>query len=600
MESMEPPQMVVQLTHIFWGPEGIAIDVSGNMYIADMANGVILKVSTAGAISKVAGTSGSYGYSGDGGPASAALFNRPTFLCLDPSNNLYISDAGNFVVRKITAQNGIINPNCTITTVAGDGTNCYSGGPGNPVCGNAVLATAASFVPTGIAIDNNYNLYIATSSTIKEVFNATTVINGTTYQAGYIYIVVGTENLSGFSGNNGPAINAVINSPQGIALDANSANLYICDNDNNQVRKFNLATRIITAFAGIGPGIGSFGGDGGPATSAKLSAGQFGIAVDANNNVYIVDQGNFRIRMVNAAGIISTIAGTGSPNGACNYLAPTGNNNSSTGANVNPYQIAVDACGSVYFCDYGYYVVGKIANGTVPIYNPTISSPSPICASVGNIVATGNSGSTIAPDSYSWQLLSCDANGQPDGIYSSGWIVGGSTYMFPYTASTMPCGHNYIIEMTVRKNCPQLSVATAYTQVYINCNPTPVITGNTTICSGSSTTLYGNYPPSSLYTVTWNIGHGGTHTQTVTVSPTTNTNYNLTVTNTNTGCSATASQLVTVAVNNPSFNLSDNTSLSGYATISAIANNLATTGSPGYGYIYFSRTFFSIWFCYLD
>jgi len=280
-------------------------------------------------------------------------------------------------------------------------------------------------------------------------------------------------------------------------------------------------------------------------------------------------------------------------------LAPTGNNNSNTGAKVNPGQLALDACGSLYFCDINYYVVGKLPNGLVPAYSPSISSPSPICSGAGNIVATCATGSTVPPDSYSWSILSCDASGHSDGIYSSGPFTIDNTmansttgnYTFPYTPN-MPCNHNYVIQMTVRKNCPSLTIATAYSQVYINCSPAPVITGNTTVCSvAGSTTLCENIPAGAPNTITWYTHGKGGNTYLgsgpcLTESPTSNTTYNVTVLNTATGCSGTASQLVTIQNIQPNFSITATSGVGGtsapYYTIEAF--NQTTSSDYSFEY----------------
>jgi hypothetical protein len=225
-------------------------------------------------------------------------------------------------------------------------------------------------------------------------------------------------------------------------------------------------------------------------------------------------------------------------------------------------------------------------------FSPTVSAPAYVCSgSTTNIVATGNAGNnpiTILPDVYSWQIQSCNAAGVPDGVYSIFPVnTTNSSYSFP--TSGMPCGHNYLITLTVSKNCPVLYAVSATTQVYYDCTPNPVITGNTTICSGNSTTLCENTYTGSPYSIIWTTpGRHSTiylgSTPCITESPGSNTTYSVTVTNTVTGCSAIVSQLVTVQNINPQFTLTG-TSVSGqsYYTLEATNATYLST-DPTFGY----------------
>ena len=217
----------------------MAVDASGNLYIADTGNNRIRKVSATGIITTVAGN-GSAGYSGDGGPATSAQLDGPEGVAVDGSGNLYIADTCNNRIRKVSAT-GII------TTVAGNGSAGYSG-DGGP-------ATSAQLsLPAGVAVDGSGNLYIADSGNnrIRKV-SATGIIT-----------TVAGNGSPGYSGDGGPATSAQLNQPAGVAVDA-SGNLYIADSSNNRIRKVS-ATGIITTVAGNG--FDGYSGDGGPATSA--------------------------------------------------------------------------------------------------------------------------------------------------------------------------------------------------------------------------------------------------------------------------------------------------------------------------------------------
>jgi trimeric autotransporter adhesin len=252
----------------FYSTDGVVVDNSGNLYIADVGNNRVRKVTPAGIISAIAGN-GTFGYSGDGGPATSAQLNAPNALAVDNSGNLYITDNGNSRVRKVT-------PAGIISTVAGNGSQGYSG-DGGP-------ATSAQLLqPRGVTVDKSGNLYIADS------FNGR--IRKVT-PAGIISTVAGNGS-KGYSGDGGPAISAQLYLPNSVAVD-NSGNLYMSDYGNSGVRKVTPAG-IISTIAGNGTA--GYSGDGGPATSAQLTSPN-GVAVDSAGNLYIADLDNDSIRLV--------------------------------------------------------------------------------------------------------------------------------------------------------------------------------------------------------------------------------------------------------------------------------------------------------------
>jgi len=316
-------------------PTDVAIDASGNMYISDMNNNRIRKVNSSGIITTIAGT-GIEGFSGDGGPAISAELNNPSRIELDNKGNMYITDGGNSVIRKI-------NSSGIISTIADNETAGYSG-DGGP-------ATLAQLYGGGITVDNNSNLYIAdfSNNVIRKVnsLGIITTIAGNGFGAG-------TGN-GGYTGDGGSAILAELNGPAGIAIDA-SGNIYVGDMYNNVVRKIN-SSGIISTIAGNGYGAntlrGGFGGDGGPATLAYLSNPN-GVTIDGNRNIYIADSYNQRIREVNTKGVIATIAGNGyiagpAPDFDGGY---NGDGMHADSAELNlPCGIAVDGLGNTYIAD---------------------------------------------------------------------------------------------------------------------------------------------------------------------------------------------------------------------------------------------------------
>ena len=324
-------------------PHDAAADAAGNLYVADSFNNRIRKVDAAGGIVTVAG-SGESGYGGDGGPAIQAQFAQPVGVALDTAGNLYIADWGNNRVRKVDAAGNI-------STVAGTGVSGY-GGDGGPA------AQAQLSRPYGAALDAAGNLYIADwgNNRIRKVD-----------AAGNISTVAGTGE-SGYSGDGGPAAQAQLAQPYGLTADA-AGNLYIADSFNNRIRKVDAAG-VISTVAGSGePG---YGGDGGAALQAQL-AGPVGAALDAAGNLYIADGNNQRIRMVDAAGVISTVAG----NGESGY---GGDGGAALRAQLaQPRGLAADAAGNLYAADSG--------NHRVRLLTPAGAAPR--IASGGVVLAAG-------------------------------------------------------------------------------------------------------------------------------------------------------------------------------------------------------------------
>ncbi len=311
-------------------PESVAVDAAGNLYIADRVNRRVRKVDAAGVITTVAGT-GVGGFGGDGGPAVAAQLYNPSGVAVDAAGNLYIADRTNHRVRKVDAA-GII------TTVAGTGVADFSGDGGPAVA-------AQLYNPSGVAVDAAGNLYIA--DTLNDAIRKVDA-------AGVISTVAGTG--YGYSGDGGPAIAARLYDPIDVAVDA-AGNLYIADRLNRRVRKVDAAG-IITTVAGTG--VGGYSGDGGPAVAARLSLFS-SVAVDAAGNLYIVDTNNRRIRKVDAAGVITTVAGSGG-------VGYGGDGGPATAARLNdPVDVAVDAAGNLYIADRLNHRVRKVnaADGVI-------------------------------------------------------------------------------------------------------------------------------------------------------------------------------------------------------------------------------------------
>jgi uncharacterized protein (TIGR03437 family) len=435
-------------------PMGLAIDAAGNLYIADSGNHAVRKVSKSGAIGTYAGI-GSPGYSGDGGAATAAGLDQPEGVAVDPSGSLYIADTFDNRVR-------VVAPGGIIQTVAGTGFSSYSGDGGSPTTaalflptdvatdsggnlyiadyGNSrirqvaqgkiqtVVGSNATTVifdqapattirlngPTGLAVDTSGNIFIAeggigTGSGLAEGDFKIWKING----VGVVSTAAG-NGIENYSGDGGAATAAQINTPSNMVLDA-VGNLYIADSANNRVRRISPGGVIVTV---AGNGVAGYSGDGGPATSAMLNSPE-GLAADADGNVYIADTKNNRIRKLLPSGTIIGIAGNGnaaffgdggpansasihapealySAGGGHIYIADTGNQRirellpdgtiitvagngsqgvagdggAATSAQLSlPAGVTLDAAGNMYIADQGNNRVRLVStNGTISTF----------------------------------------------------------------------------------------------------------------------------------------------------------------------------------------------------------------------------------------
>lgn len=362
---------------------GVTVDPAGNLYIPDgflrvPELGRLRKVSN-GVISTVAGT---LGVSGDNGPAINAQLDLPTGITLDSAGELYISDTANNLVRKVS--NGQI-----ITTIAGNRRAGFDGG-------------SSLYRPRGLALDPTRGLYIADGGGIRRLVNGSAsvllgpsdvrgVIAGLALDTvGNLYVadltgnrvlrvsaagitIEAGEGAFGFSGDGGPAVNARLAGPSGIALDI-AGNLYITDLGNQRIRK--VSKGIITTVAGNGAT--GFSGDNGPAIEAQLNLSVLGcpnnrcdvqafagIAVDTAGDLYFADSGNHRVRRV-SNGVISTIAGNGSAGFG-------GDNGPASDALLDvPSGVAVDAAGKVYFADSGNGRIRMLASACTAVVSPVL------------------------------------------------------------------------------------------------------------------------------------------------------------------------------------------------------------------------------------
>ncbi len=400
----------------FYSPQGVAIDGSGNVYVADTGNYTIRKITPGGAVTTLAGKTGSSG-SADG-TRSAARFNNPSGVAVDGSGNVYVADTGNYTIRKITpggvvttfagkagslgsadgtgsaarfeGTQGVavdgggnvyvadfceirkITPGGVVTTLAGapfslgsaDGTGSaarFSSPQGVAVDGGGnvyvadtlnhtirkitpdgvVTTLAAGFGdPFGVAVDGGGNVYVADrDGTIHKITpgGVDTTLAGSPLWAGS---VDGTGSKAGFS------------YPSGVAVDG-SGNVYVADTENDAIRKI-TPDGVVTTFAGA---MASPGSADGTASAARFFR-PFGVAVDGSSNVYVADTLNHTVRRVTPGGAVTTLAGkAGSVGGA--------NGTGSAARFHDPSGVAVDGSGNLYVADSGIYTIRKITPGGV-------------------------------------------------------------------------------------------------------------------------------------------------------------------------------------------------------------------------------------------
>jgi uncharacterized protein (TIGR03437 family) len=368
-------------------PRNVAVDSYGNVFFSDFGGHRVFEIITGGIILRVAGT-GQAGYSGDGGAALFAQLNSPAGLAVDSSGALYIADSANGRIRKLVR--GLI-------TTVGDSSPSISLG-----------------TPTGIAIDTDGNLWIADPGA-AQVLRVTRLLQvmtvsqpardaavdaaGNVYtcsgpyvyrrtRAGAVTIVAGSGAYA-YSGDGGPAYKARMNAPSGIARDPAGV-LYVADTGNHRIRKITPDGTIYTI---AGAGAAGSSGDNGSASTAKLNA-PLGVAADLAGNIYVADTGNHIVRRIDPAGIITTIAGTGEH-------GFSGDNGPGTRARLDtPSAVAVDVNGNVYIADTGNHVIRRVSTAGV------------IATIVGKVRGfAGDGGDPLSASLDSPRAIALDAHG---------------------------------------------------------------------------------------------------------------------------------------------------------------------------------------------
>jgi hypothetical protein len=311
----------------FNGPQSVAVDAAGNVYVADSSNSAIRKITPAGVVSTLAGKLGVSG-TNDAASGAAARFNQPYGVALDTNGNVYVADTFNETIRKIT-------PGGAVTTLAGL--------PGSSGTTDGTNSAARFNLPCSVAVDGGDNVYVADfrNNTIRQVSPAGVVIT-----------------LAGSAGNlgsaNGTGSGARFYQPRGVAADRNG-NVYVADSYNSTIRKVTTPGAVVTTLAGTAAAAGSADGAG--------SAAQFnfpcGVAVDGAGTVYVSDLRNNTIRQITPAGVVTTLAGS------TNSAAGTNDGTGSAASFGNPAGLAVDIHTNLYVADYANHTIRKIAPGGI-------------------------------------------------------------------------------------------------------------------------------------------------------------------------------------------------------------------------------------------
>jgi hypothetical protein len=350
-------------------PTGIAVDASNNVYIADTHNNRIREVlASTGVINTIAGT-GVAGFAGDGGAATSALLNYPTAVAVDSAGNIYIADTNSHRIREIKSG--------TISTVAGDGEQFYSGDSG--------LATAAGLdSPNGVAVDSSFNIYIGDTHNQR--------VRLVTFTTGIISTLAGTG-VKTYTADGVAANSSALARPRGLAISPNGT-LLIADSDNDRVRAVS-GGNISTV---VGSGQQGFSGDTALGTASAIDTPRV-VAATANNNVVVADTENDRVRTVDGNGDLITVAG----------LAPTGDESLTLSGALTT---VVYGSGSLTAT---YKYISNTATGNITFYDTVGSTP----VQVGSPVALSSniasfSTSTLSAGKHAIEAIYAgDANNAP-------------------------------------------------------------------------------------------------------------------------------------------------------------------------------------------
>ena len=412
----------------FWGATGLVFDASGNLFVADTLNHAVRRISPDGIVITIAGN-GTPGYSGDGGPATAAQLHDPEDVAVDRTGNLYIADTSNNVVRKVSGDG-------TISTFAGSGAAGFSG-DGGPAAG----ATLNS--PWSVAVDQSGNLFIADymNSRIRKVSpNGTIVTVAGNSQRFFDGTAMG--DLGPYLGDGQPAANAIIDAFN-VRLDG-AGNIYVTDQFNGRIREIDSSGIIHTAVGSTR--LSTYLGDGGPATGAGLFS-PWSAAVDSSGNIYVADYGHLRVRKV-TAGAINTVAGASDVPGS-------GDGGLAKYATLHAaYGLATDAAGNLYIADSNDNAIRKVARdgtiatvvgGSLPV-TTALSTPSGILAAADGSLYIADTGHSRVVKISASGVASTIAGTGVSGYNGDNIAATSAQLTSPYGMAFDPAGNLYVAD----------------------------------------------------------------------------------------------------------------------------------------------------------
>jgi sugar lactone lactonase YvrE len=408
-------------------PSAVAKDANGNLFIADASAHYVYKVDASGNLTIFAGIGHprEHPINDAGLQATAAGLNVPSGVAVDPNGIVYIADTVNYMIRRVDLTGAI-------TSIAGNSKLCQIK---TALCGDGGVGRGAQLnYPIGVTTDAAGNVYIADTGDnrirVVNVQKVTITIAGVTIAAGTIQTIAGTgavctTPLAGNCGDGGAALSALLNNPQGVAVDG-AGNIYVADSGDHRIRLVSASTGVISDYAGTGvtcnPNKGC--GDNGLATSANIS-NPFQIALDVSGNLFLTDPSINSIREVNAStGIITTVAGNG-------HSGFSGDGGPATSANINVSRgVAVDASGNVYIADTGNERIRQFVVGG------TISTPAgggkgndgsvatSAILGAGRGVALDSAGNLYIADTYNNRIREVTPGNPPNSFGTISTIAG--------------------------------------------------------------------------------------------------------------------------------------------------------------------------------